>query len=177
MARWKIDPDHSVAFFAVRHFMITDVRGQFNQVSGTILFDADDPPATAMEFRIGVASLFTGVAKRDQDLLSPRFFDVDHFPDMSFKSTAVRMTAWNRCRISGIFNIKGQDRMLTVDGEFSGPVQGPQEVGGETCIGFALTGCLDLDEAGFPWTLPMAKYGTLVGRQSRLWVNLEADLE
>ena len=86
MSEWKIDPDHTVAAFTVRHFMITLVRGQFNQISGSIQFDPATPSLGTVAVEIESASIHTGIPKRDEHLRSPDFLDVDKYPLFSLKA-------------------------------------------------------------------------------------------
>jgi polyisoprenoid-binding protein YceI len=176
MARWKIDPDHSVAAFAVNHFMITDVRGQFNQVGGTILCDPEEPFGASLEVEVGIASLTTGVGKRDDHLKSPDFLDAARYPHMTFAGKAIQPVTLKSGRITGMLSLHGISRELTLDIEFLGPVTGPEEFGGETAIGFTLTGRLDREEFGLGWNRPMKGGGQAVGREVRLFIHLEADL-
>lgn len=175
MATWNIDPDHSVAFFAVKHFMIADVRGQFNRLRGTIFFKADEPLATTINVEMEAGNLFTGIGKRDEHLLSPDFFDVARFPTMTFKSTAVEPAAWNGFRMTGTITIRGVAQEITLDGESFGPVKGPEEFGREISMGFALAGRLRQEDFGLAWNVPLENNGVVIGREIRLWANLEAD--
>jgi polyisoprenoid-binding protein YceI len=177
MARWKIDPDHSVVFFAVKHFMINDVRGQLNQVNGTIIFDAQAPLSTTIDLEVGAGSLFTGVNKRDEHLRSPDFFDIQRFPLINFQGKAVTLTALHSFQMSGNLTLRGVTRSLLMDVDFLGPVKFPEELGGETCMGFALAGRLRQEDFGFTWNMPSENNGFMVGKEIRLWANLEADLE
>ena len=63
MAKWIIDPDHSVASFVVRHMMVANVRGQFNRVSGTIHFDPADMANSSVEVVIDASGIYTGNSK------------------------------------------------------------------------------------------------------------------
>jgi polyisoprenoid-binding protein YceI len=177
MARWKIDPDHSVVFFAVKHFMINDVRGQLNQVNGTIVFDAHTPLGTIIDLEIGAGSLFTGINKRDEHLRSPDFFDVVHFPLINFQGKAVELSALHSFKLSGNLTLRGVTRSVVTDVDFLGPVKSPEDLGGETCMGFTLAGRLHQEDFGISWNVPIENNGLMVGREIRWWANLEADLE
>jgi polyisoprenoid-binding protein YceI len=176
MATWKIDPDHSVAAFAINHFMITDVRGQFNQVGGTVLFDPTEPFGAALDVEVGIASLLTGVGKRDDHLKSPDFLDAARYPLMTFAGKAIQPVTLKSGRIAGILHLHGVSRELALDAEFLGPVTGPEDFGGETSIGFTLTGRLDREDFGLTWNRAMKGGGMAVGREVRLFIHLEADL-
>lgn len=88
--RWRLDPSHSTVSFSVRHLMITNVRGELSSFGGAVTFDPSVPEATRIEATIDVASLSTREAKRDDDLLSPLFFDAQHHPHMTFTSVRAR---------------------------------------------------------------------------------------
>ena len=80
--QWTIDASHSNIEFAVRHLMISTVRGRFTEVTGAIELDPDDPSEGRGEITIPVASIDTGEANRDQHLRSPDFFDAETHPTM-----------------------------------------------------------------------------------------------
>src|SRR3989304_1932456 len=134
MSKWKIDPDHSVAAFSVRHLMIANVRGQFNNITGIIHFDPSALSASSVEAEIDVSGLTTGIKKRDEHLMSPDFFDAGKYPKILFKSTKVEPAGGNRGKITGDLTIHGITRPVTLEVEFSGPVKSP--IGGEISIGF-----------------------------------------
>lgn len=173
MAEWVLDPDHSVASFAIRHMMVAFVRGQFNKLTGTIRLDPDDPACSSFEATIEVGSLLTGVKKRDQDLLSENFFDAARFPSITFRSTAVEPAGASSLKVTGDLTIRGITRPVVLDAEFSGPVKSPY---GETTMGFAATARVNREDFGITWNVQMEKGGVMVGRDVRIALDLEADL-
>src|SRR6478672_10731928 len=86
---WKIDPTHSHAEFAVRHLMISTVKGRFGVVNGIVTLDEGDVTKSAVEVTIDVNSIDTHEAQRDAHLKSADFFDVERFPAITFKSTRI----------------------------------------------------------------------------------------
>src|SRR5690242_7989997 len=86
---WEIDPAHTSAQFAIRHLMVSTVRGDFRKVTGTVNLDDQDATKSTVEANIDVASLNTGIEKRDSHLKSPDFFDVAQYPTMAFKSKKI----------------------------------------------------------------------------------------
>src|SRR4051794_10915389 len=86
---WSFDPSHSGIGFAVRHLMISKVRGSFDKWSGTFEYDEADPTKTQIDVRIDAASINTKEEKRDGHLRSPDFFDVENHPELRFRSTLV----------------------------------------------------------------------------------------
>ena len=91
--RWTMDASHSHVGFAVRHLMISNVRGEFTKLEGTAAYDAERPEATSVEVKIDVASINTREEKRDAHLRSADFFDAEHFPHLTFVSTGARRSA------------------------------------------------------------------------------------
>lgn len=173
MANWIIDPDHSVAAFVVRHMMITSVRGQFNAVTGIIKFDSTDIARASVEAEIDVSGVYTGIAKRDEHLRSPDFFDAGRYPKIYFKSTAVRGIKGNRFTVAGNLTIRGVMRQADLDVEYSGPVKDPFEEG-VMCIGFSASTKINREDYGISWNADM-EGGIVVGRDVRIFLDIEAD--
>src|SRR4051812_20124605 len=90
VSSWRIDPAHSHVEFAVRHLMITTVKGRFADVRGTVWIDESDPSAVLVDVTIEVASIDTRQEQRDAHLRSPDFFDLGRFPTITFRSRRVR---------------------------------------------------------------------------------------
>src|SRR5947209_8277778 len=86
---YNIDPSHSSVHFSVRHLMVSNVRGEFSKLSGTIQFDPDAPANSSVEAIIDVNSINTREAQRDAHLKSADFLDVEKFPTMTFRSTQI----------------------------------------------------------------------------------------
>ena len=125
-SEWQIDPPHSSAQFAVRHLAISTVRGAFTSVKGAVQFDDQDITKSSVDVTIDVHSIDTRVAARDKDLLSDHFFDVEHYPTITFKSTKVERVAPGKLKITGNLTIHGvtKEAILDVDGP-NGPVNDP----------------------------------------------------
>ena len=121
MAKWKIDPDHSAAEFIIHHMMVTPVHGQFNKVSGLIMFDPADLAHASAEIEVDVACIYTGIDRRDNHLRSPDFFDVQKFPVMYFRSNRFKIVSLNHCKVTGDLSIHGVTRSVTFDVNFNGP--------------------------------------------------------
>src|SRR5580692_9103907 len=86
---YEIDPAHSSAQFIVRHMMITNVRGGFSSIKGTVIYDSENPSESTVEATIDVSTIATLDAQRDGHLKSADFLDVDTYPTITFKSKAV----------------------------------------------------------------------------------------
>lgn len=124
---WQIDPNHSAAQFAVRHMGISTVRGAFSKVSGTVHYDPSDPSKTAIDVTIDANSIDTRVEARDKDLRSARFFDVEKYPTITFKSKRVMPGAKGKLKVIGDLAMHGatQEVVLDVDGP-NGPMKDPK---------------------------------------------------
>ncbi len=174
MAKWIIDPDHSVAAFAVRHMMIADVRGQFNKVTGTILFDPADVAGSSVELNIDTASITTGIRKRDDHLKSQDFLDVERYPAITFLSTAVEVTGANRAKVAGDLTLHGVTHPVALEVEYFGPVNDP--FGEGKSMGFSVAGTINRENYGIVWNEAMEGGGVIVGRDVRIVLDIEADL-
>lgn len=176
MAKWNIDPDHSVAAFNVLHMMATHVRGQFNKLCGSARFDPLDRSSFSLEVTIDATGLYTGIAKRDEHLSSPDFFDMATYPAISFKSTTFKASG-DGGRLAGDLTIHGVTQPITLDVKFSGPVVIPEDFGGETILGITATASINREDFGMGWNVPMGDGGVVVGKDIWIDLDIEADLE
>lgn len=115
---WKIDPQHTAAQFSVRHLTISTVRGAFSKVTGTIEFDEQDVSKSSVDVSIDISTVDTREPARDKDLRSEKFFDAEHFPTMTFKSTKVEQAGAGKLKVTGNLTIRGvtKEVVLDVDG-------------------------------------------------------------
>jgi polyisoprenoid-binding protein YceI len=174
MAKWIVDPDHSVAAFSVVHMMIAHVRGQFNKISGTIFFDPRNINASSVQLVIDVASIYTGIRKRDDHLRSSDFFDVDTYPVISFNSMRIDATDDRQVRVVGDLQMHGRTGRITVPAVFSGPVKDP--LGDGSSMGFSASVVINREDYDMTWNVPMEN-GSMVSTEIELHVDLEADLD
>lgn len=118
---WAIDPMHSRIGFAVRHMMINDVHGSFNEFEGTIVVNEQDYKKSSVDFKAKVASIDTGVVPRDNHLRSADFFEVEKYPELTFKSTRIEQ-AGDGFRAIGTFTMKGVSKTIAIPFKVRGPV-------------------------------------------------------
>src|SRR5579862_5469752 len=104
---WNIDPAHAVAEFKVKHMMISNVKGHFARVSGTLILNESDPAKSSVEAFIEGGSLETRDAQRDAHLKSEDFFHVEKFPTLSFKSTRITPVRQGELTVEGDLTIRG----------------------------------------------------------------------
>jgi polyisoprenoid-binding protein YceI len=131
---FKLDPVHSFVLFSVQHLGIANTYGRFNDISGIVVFDKENPSKSSVELSVPVESLDTHNSIRDKSLKSPDFFDAKKFPTMTFKSITVEGTG-DTLKVAGDLTIHGVTKPLAVDfkkgGEGKG-VFGEMRGGGET---------------------------------------------
>jgi polyisoprenoid-binding protein YceI len=130
---WQIDPAHSAAHFSVRHFGISNVRGSFTKMSGTVQYDPNDPAKTRIEAVIDAGSIDTRVEARDKDLRSPNFFDVEKYPTLIFKSKRAEPVGNGKLKLIGDLTIHGVTKEVALD--VDGPTQPFQDPRGNLHMG------------------------------------------
>ena len=111
---WNIDPAHTQTGFSVKHFMISNVRGDFDKTEGKVVIDDADLTKSTVEATIDVTTISTRDAKRDGHLKSPEFFDVAKFPTMTFKSTKVEK-AGEGLKVTGDLTMRGVTKPVVLD--------------------------------------------------------------
>lgn len=173
MATWNLDPAHSAADFTVRHMMVTNVRGTFGALHGTIDFDPDNPEAASVEAKIEAASINTGTADRDNHLRSDDFFDVETYEYITFKSTAVEVTGDNQAKVTGDLTIRDITNPITLDVTFLGQANSPF---GDTRAGFEATGKLSRKDFDLTWNQALESGGVLVGDEVKVALDVQAVL-
>jgi polyisoprenoid-binding protein YceI len=111
---WTVDPIHTTVGFSVRHLMITNVRGVFEKVEGTVRFDPQRPEAAEVHVSIPAGSIQTREANRDAHLKSPDFLDVASHPTIAFRSTRVRRGGDGPLEVIGDLTLRGTTREVTL---------------------------------------------------------------
>jgi polyisoprenoid-binding protein YceI len=175
MARWIVDPDHTVAAFSIVHMMIAHVRGQFNKISGIVNYDPLNINSSSVELVIDVASIYTGIRKRDDHLRSSDFFDVPLCPTMSFKSSRIESTGDKLVQVTGDLQIHGRTHRITVPAQISGPAKDP--FGDGSSMGFTASFIIKREDYDITWNQPMADNGFMVGSEVEISIDMEADLD
>jgi polyisoprenoid-binding protein YceI len=124
VGRWNIDPAHSDVQFVARHMMISKVRGHFREFEGWLDI-AERPEDSSVEVTINAASIDTGDPERDGHLSSPDFLDVERYPAITYRSTALRPVDGERYEVVGDLAIRHVTRSVTLDVEFEGVAVDP----------------------------------------------------
>jgi polyisoprenoid-binding protein YceI len=128
MGDWQLDPMHTQVEFAVKHPGMMTVRGNFTDVQASGDINVEHPEASSVEVVIQTASIRTHNERRDNDLRTSNFLDVEHFPTITFKSTKIENAGSDRYTMTGDLTIKGNTRPVTLEvvnyGEFNDPNMG-----------------------------------------------------
>jgi polyisoprenoid-binding protein YceI len=167
---WQIDASHSHIQFAVRHMMISTVRGSFEKFSGTVEFDENEPNKTFVAIEIDANSINTRDERRDGHLKSPDFFDAATYPTLTFKSTRVEKTGPRQGKLIGNLTIKNVTREVSLDVEYAGQAKSPW---GTISAGARATGKINRKDWGLNWNQALETGGVLVGDEVKLELELE----
>ena len=168
---WNIDPAHTTVEFSVRHMMISNVKGQFEKLSGTIAANGNDPNSVQISAVIDAASINTRVEKRDAHLKSAAFLDVDKYPTITFKSTKVEPHGSNKWKVTGDLTLHGVSKPVVLEVETTAPIKDPS---GKTRTGASATTKIDRKDFGVTWNKPMETGGVLVGDEVSIAIEVEA---
>jgi polyisoprenoid-binding protein YceI len=167
---YEIDPSHTTIEFVGRHLMISRVRGRFTDFEGRIHV-AEVPEDSWVEATIRAASVDTAEAQRDEHLRSPDFFDVEKYPEMTFRSTGVKPGPDGSWKAHGDLTVKGVTRPVTLDLQFEGAAISPW---GEERIGFSAVTEVNREDWGLTWNAALETGGLLVGPKVRLEFDVQA---
>ncbi len=168
---WNIDPAHSVAEFKVKHMMISNVKGQFTGVSGTLTLDPSDITRSTVEATIDAASINTREPQRDAHLKSADFFDVENFPTLSFRSSKIEKRAAGELAVTGDLTIHGVTRTVVFDVE--GPTAPGKDPWGNTRIGLSATTKINRKDYGLTWNAALETGGILVGDDVTITLDVQ----
>ncbi len=166
---YDIDTAHSQIGFGIRH-MVSKTKGSFNDYTGTINFDAQKPEALSANVTIKTASVNTANEKRDEHLRSADFFNVEKFPEMTFKTTSVKSTGANKFEVTGDLTMLGVTKPVTLQAEMTGTIDDPW---GNQRVGFTATGKLNRKDYGMVFNMAMDKGGVVLGDDVDLLIEAE----
>jgi polyisoprenoid-binding protein YceI len=169
---WRIDPEHTSIQFTVRHMMVSNVKGVFHKFNGQ--FEIDDKEITNARASavIDVASIDTGIEKRDEDLRSPNFFDVAKYPSMTFVSKKIVRTGANSFRMTGDLTMHGVTREVVLDMEGLETVV--KDPWGNMRRGATLATMINRKDFGLTYNKLLETGGVVVGEEVK--INIEVEL-
>ena len=167
---YTIDASHSRLGFVARHAMVTKVRGQFHDFSGTAHVDTATPANSKVDLVIEAASVTTGNADRDGHLQSNDFFGAEENPQITFSSTDVVRdgSTWT---ITGDLTIKGTTKPVSIDFDEVGSAQDPF---GNTRVGFEGELTVNRKDWGLTWNAALETGGVLVSEKVKLDFDVSA---
>ena len=168
---WNIDSTHALVGFAVRHLMISTVRGSFGEVAGTITIDRDDPTTAKADITIGVASIDTRNTQRDEHLRSADFFDAASYPAMSFKSTRATKNADGTFAVTGDLTIRGTTKPVTLVVTVEGAGNDPW---GNARAAWSAAATIDRRDWGLIYNQALEAGGVAVGHDVKITFEIEA---
>jgi polyisoprenoid-binding protein YceI len=168
MTTWALDNAHSQIEFAVKHMMITTVRGQFRKFTADVDFNEEHPELSSVDAHIDASSIDTGQEARDAHLRSADFFDVEKFPELTFRSTSIVKNG-DSYKIKGDLTIHGESRAVTLDADVDGVV--PNLQGGRRAA-FSATTKISRKDFGLSWNVALETGGFLVGDEIKITLEL-----
>ena len=168
---YTIDPAHSAAQFSVRHMMISNVKGEFGKLSGSVVYDPGNLAASRVEATIDVNSLNTRVEQRDKHLKSADFFDAAKFPTLTFRSKRISKTG-GKLLVKGDLTMHGVTREVTL--EVEGPTPEMKDPMGTLRVGASATTTLSRKDWGLTWNKALEAGGVIVGEEAAITLDIEA---
>jgi len=169
-ATWQIDPAHTSAQFAVRHMMVSTVRGEFSNIKGTVAYDLAAPASASVDVTIDATTVNTREAKRDADLKSPNFFEIEKYPTITFKSKRVEPAGPGKLKVTGDLTIHGVTREAVLD------VEGPSpelNMRGMARTGAMATTKINRKDFGMNWNRALDSGGVVVGDEVSITIDVE----
>ena len=170
-SNWQIDPQHSSAQFSVRHMAISTVRGAFSKVTGTVALDDKDITKSTVDVAIDVTTVDTREPDRDKDLRSDKFFDVAHYPSMTFKSKKVEQVAPGKLKVTGDLTIRGTTKEVVLD--VDGPTAPIKDPWGNTRSAATATAKVNRQNFGVKWNATLDNGGVVVSDDVSITIDVE----
>ena len=165
---WTIDTNHAESTFSIRHMGVSTVRGAISGVKGTVVWDANDLSKSSVNATLDATTVTTNNAYRDKDLKSAGFFNVEKYPAITFKSTAVKRVN-GKLEVTGDLTLAGVTKPVTLD--VDGPTAPQKGMGGKTVIGLSATGTVKRSDFNFAPKYPAA----MLGDEVKITIDVEAD--
>jgi polyisoprenoid-binding protein YceI len=167
---YKIDRAHSEVVFQIRH-LVTKVRGRFGDFEGIVQLNEDRPEVSSVEFTIKAASIDTNEKDRDTHLRSADFFDVEQFPNITFRSRKVVKKSNESFDVTGDLAIHGVTKEIVLPMTHLGKAKDPW---GNERVGFESEITLNRKDFGLMWNAPLEIGGFLVGDDVRVSLSVQA---
>lgn len=170
LTKWNLDATHSYAGFSVRHLMISNVKGEFTELTGELQFDPERIEESSVSIAIKAASINTREANRDGHLRSADFFDVEQYPEILFQSSNWESKSNGDLLVMGDLTIHGKTRPVLLTVEATPLMKDPW---GGTRVGFSGKTKINRKEFGLTWNAALETGGVVVGED--ITITLEAE--
>jgi polyisoprenoid-binding protein YceI len=170
---YRLDPTHTIVGFVAKHMMFTKVRGRFTRFDGEIVV-GETPEESSLWVTMEADSLTTGVDARDQHLRSKDFFEIERYPQLTFRSTKVEWTGGSGLRVIGDLTVRDVARPVVLEATYEGAGRDPM---GAFKIAFSAQGELDREDWGITWNVALETGGVLVGKKVALEIDTQAVLQ
>ena len=168
---WEIDPAHTSAQFAVKHLMVSTVRGTMGTIAGTAVFDEADVSKSSVHATIDVTGIDTREAKRDAHLKSPDFLDAATFPTITFRSKKVESVAADKFKITGDLTMRGVTKEIALDVE--GTPKPLSDPFGKVRMGGSARTRFNRQDFGVNFSKTMDNGGLVVGNDVDVTIDIE----
>ncbi|MBK6729730.1 MAG: YceI family protein [Bacteroidetes bacterium] len=168
--QWMADTAHSEVGFKVKHMMITNVRGKFEDYDVSLTTEGEDFSTAEIKFTAKTASVNTSAEARDTHLRSADFFDSDKYPEMKFVSTQIEKMDEGDFVLTGDLTIKDITKSVKLDVEFGGILKDPW---GNDKAGFVITGKIYRKDWGLNWNAALEAGGVLVAEDVKLNIDIQ----
>jgi polyisoprenoid-binding protein YceI len=168
---WSIDGAHSIAEFAVKHMMVSTVKGRFRTLRGAVHIEEDRPEHSSVEAEIETASIDTGVEQRDDHLRSDDFFSAGRFPSITFRSTRVERAGDDTWKVTGDLTIRDVTKPVTLDTEFEGETI---DAFGKRRAAFTATTTINRRDFGLNWNGVIEAGGVVVQDKVKITLHIAA---
>jgi polyisoprenoid-binding protein YceI len=165
---YGIDTAHSSVDFKIRH-LVSKVSGTFNDFDGTFVADFENLDASSVEFTIQASSIDTANEKRDGHLRSADFFDVEQYPEITFKSSKITRIDSDTFEVAGTLTMHGVSKEITLMVDFLGEM----EAMGGVRAGYELTTTLDRKDYGVSWNRALDAGGFVIGDEVEVYIALQ----
>jgi len=169
--KWVLDSTHSELGFKIKHLMITNVSGSFNNFQGEVETEGEDFSTAQINVTVDMASISTNNEQRDEHLRNSDFFEVENHPELTFKSTRIEKVDSDTFTLNGELTLKGITKPVKLNVEYNGVTKDPW--GGERA-GFVITGKINRSDWGVNFNGVLETGGLMLGEEVK--INSEVQL-
>lgn len=169
-ATFVVDNGHTSVGFSIKHMMITNVTGVFKEFDGKLDFDEEKKSFNSLNANVVVASIDTGIQKRDEHLRSADFFEVNKYPKITFKMTKYTPNG-DEGEMEGELTIRDITKKVVLKTEIGGIIKDQQ---GNKRLGFSLSGKINRKDFGLTWNKTLETGGVVVGDEVKLNIEVQA---